>query len=175
MRKVPCFNPSCWSRRVHHERPDDPRGQVMCEVPDNWDGYAAFCSMMCAIEAGYMSLSIKDAPCKKCFVASKGENFVHHHGTWKCVKPELVDDDFSTGEQKFQDLWREREERLQKFRDKIEKKCPRCGSKGTQEERQFGMYVTSCVGCWLPYVDWDTWKESDDRQIEVGKIRKEVQ
>src|SRR5271157_2372325 len=96
MRKVPCFNPSCWSRRVHHERPDTPRGQVMCEVQDNWDGYAAFCSMMCAIEAGYMSLSLHDAPCKKCFVASKGENAIHHHGTWKCVKPEV-------DEQVFQD------------------------------------------------------------------------
>ncbi len=63
-RMVPCFNPACWSRRVHHEMPDVPRGQRMCEVPNDWEGYAAFCSMMCAVEAGYMSLSPKGEVCK---------------------------------------------------------------------------------------------------------------
>jgi len=111
--------------------------------------------MMCAIESGYMSLSIHDAPCTKCFVISKGENVVHHHGTWKCVKPEV-------DHAEFQRLWLEREKRLKAFRWKYEKKCPRCGGTGTQEERLNGQYVTSCVGCWLPYMEWDTWKEPAD-------------
>lgn len=125
----------------------------MCDVADDWDGYAAFCSFMCAIEAGYMSMSIVDGVCKKCFVASQGENAVHHHGTWKCVKPEVDDDEFAL-------LWAAREKRLQEFREKFgKKKCPRCENTGTHEERYHGQYVTVCTGCWLPYVEWDTWKE----------------
>ncbi len=155
MRKVPCFNPDCWSRRVHHERPDTPRGQVFVEVADDWDGYAAFCSYMCAIESGYMSMSIVDSVCQKCFVASKGEHAVHHHGTWKCVKPEVDETEFLL-------LWAAREKRLQEFRERFgKKKCPRCGDERTQEERRNGQYVTSCLGCWLPYVEWDTWKETE--------------
>lgn len=114
MRKVPCFNPACWSRRVHHERPDVFRGQVFVEVVDDWDGYAAFCSMTCALEAGYTSLSTLDAPCKKCFVESNGRNVIHHHGTWKCVKPEIE-------EKQFVSLWAAREEQLQAFREKLQK------------------------------------------------------
>jgi hypothetical protein len=115
MRKVPCFNPDCWSRRIHHERPDEPRGQRFVEVPDNWDGSHAFCSMMCAVESGFMSLvPAAYGPCKKCFVAVKGEDVIYHHGTWKCVRPEVTEDEF-------QQLWIGREERMQAFRDKLER------------------------------------------------------
>jgi len=50
-------------------------------------------------------------PCKKCFVAVKGEDVIYHHGTWKCVRPEVT-------EEEFQRLWIEREERMQRFREK---------------------------------------------------------
>ncbi len=112
-RMVPCFNPACWSRRVHHEMPDVPRGQRMCEVPNDWEGYAAFCSMMCAVEAGYMSLSPNGEVCKKCFVASGG-NPIYHHDTWTCYRPEVV-------EEEFQRLWDEREARMQAFRERLER------------------------------------------------------
>lgn len=112
MRKVPCFNPDCWSRRVHHERPDVPRGQRFVEVPDDWDGSHAFCSMMCAVESGFMSLNPTiGSLCKKCFVAVKGQDVIYHHSNWQCVKPEV-------DEEEFQRLWIEREERLQAFREK---------------------------------------------------------
>jgi len=129
--------------------------------------------MMCAVESGFMCLNILvcGGPCKKCFVAVRGQDVIYHHSNWKCVRPEPT-------EEEFQRLWTEREERMRSFREKFkmkyEKKCPRCGSTGTQEERQFGMYVTSCVGCWLPYVEWDTWKADGDEQVEVSKIRKGV-
>ena len=112
-RRVPCFNPDCWSRRVHHEMPDVPRGQVFIDVPDDWDGYGAFCSMMCAIESGYMSLTPTAEPCKKCFVFGKGY-LIHHHGTWKCVRPEVT-------EEEFQQFWGQREESLRAFREKLAK------------------------------------------------------
>jgi len=68
--------------------------------------------MMCAIESGFMCLNPSLAPvCKKCFVAVKGNDVIHHHSEWKCVKPEV-------SEEEFQRLWAEREERLRVFREK---------------------------------------------------------
>jgi hypothetical protein len=43
---VPCSGPSCAARRVHHERPDEPRGIQYCEVKANSTG-PAFCSIEC--------------------------------------------------------------------------------------------------------------------------------
>jgi hypothetical protein len=46
MKKLPCASPICGERRVHHERPDTPRGQQYCEVRANHTG-PAFCSLNC--------------------------------------------------------------------------------------------------------------------------------
>jgi len=53
--KVYCSNPKCWSRRVHHERQDTPRGQQIIEVLEDHEG-CAFCSITCACEAGYYNV-----------------------------------------------------------------------------------------------------------------------
>lgn len=52
MKKVPCSNPSCYSRRRHFEDQDTERGQQEVEVQDDYTG-KAFCSLTCACEAGY--------------------------------------------------------------------------------------------------------------------------
>jgi len=46
MKKVPCSGPGCEKRRIHYERPDTPRGTVLVEVPDTYEGNA-FCSIEC--------------------------------------------------------------------------------------------------------------------------------
>ena len=46
MKKVPCSSSACSERRIHHERPDDPRGQQYCEVKANHHG-PAYCSLNC--------------------------------------------------------------------------------------------------------------------------------
>jgi hypothetical protein len=67
---------------------------------------------MCAVESGFMSLvPAAYGPCKKCFVSVNGLDVIYHHGTWKCVRPEVT-------EEQFQRLWLQREERMQSFRDK---------------------------------------------------------
>lgn len=52
MKKVPCSNPDCNKRRIHHERPDETRETVLCDVPDDHAG-KVFCSITCACMAGY--------------------------------------------------------------------------------------------------------------------------
>jgi hypothetical protein len=44
--KRPCDGPGCSNRRIHHERPDEPRGVVMVEVPESYTG-KAYCSLEC--------------------------------------------------------------------------------------------------------------------------------
>ncbi len=108
-RKVPCFNQRCWSRRVHHERPDEPRGQQMVEVPLDWDGSCAFCSITCACEAGFMTLRVgKDDICKKCYVRGDGYE-IQHSPEWICTRPEVT-------EAQFLKVRAERDERLARFR-----------------------------------------------------------
>lgn len=51
MPKQACAGPGCASRRIHHERPDEPRGRQMVEVPEDHKGLA-FCSITCALLAG---------------------------------------------------------------------------------------------------------------------------
>lgn len=46
-RLVACAGPSCATRRVHHERPDTPRGQQYVRVPLGYDGQRVFCSLEC--------------------------------------------------------------------------------------------------------------------------------
>ncbi len=45
-KRVPCDSPGCGDRRVHFERPDEPRGTQYCEVKANHAG-PAFCSLNC--------------------------------------------------------------------------------------------------------------------------------
>jgi hypothetical protein len=45
-KKVPCSAEGCSDRRIHHERPDTPRGTQYCEVKANHTG-PAFCSLNC--------------------------------------------------------------------------------------------------------------------------------
>jgi hypothetical protein len=45
-KKVPCSSPSCSSRRIHHGRPDEPRGTVWLDVPEGFEGHA-YCSVEC--------------------------------------------------------------------------------------------------------------------------------
>jgi hypothetical protein len=62
MKKVPCSNTSCNQRRVHWSIPDEMRETVLCEVADDYNG-KTFCSITCAIIAGYFSVTngwIKD-------------------------------------------------------------------------------------------------------------------
>ncbi len=47
-KKQQCNGPHCTSRRVHHERPDTPRGVQYVEVPEDYSG-PAFCSISCQI------------------------------------------------------------------------------------------------------------------------------
>ena len=56
MKTIPCGNPSCSERRIHHERPDEMRPQQQCEVPDDYQGLS-FCSISCACMAGYYSVT----------------------------------------------------------------------------------------------------------------------
>jgi hypothetical protein len=48
MKKVPCCSSACSGRRVHHERPDTPRGTQFCTVKANHTG-PAYCSLNCYI------------------------------------------------------------------------------------------------------------------------------
>lgn len=53
MKQIPCSNPTCSDRRVHHERPFEKRPHVMIEVSDDWDGKPyMFCSYECACYSG---------------------------------------------------------------------------------------------------------------------------
>lgn len=111
-RRVPCFNPKCWSRRIHHERPDTPRGQQMCEVPLDWDGSGAFCSITCACESGFMALRVDpEKCCKKCFVRTDGTEIVHS-SDWVCTRAEVT-------EKQFLKVKKQRDERLARFRETV--------------------------------------------------------
>lgn len=87
--KVPCSNPTCGTRRRHHEDPYTERGTVMMELPDDWKGKYAYCSLTCAAEAGYSLLRMTD-PCPKCLVAY--ENQIQHSKDWKCDSPEVTEE-----------------------------------------------------------------------------------
>jgi len=52
MKNIKCGNNTCWTRRPHHERPDETRSHQLVEVEDEYEG-KAFCSISCACEAGY--------------------------------------------------------------------------------------------------------------------------
>lgn len=50
--RVECSYEGCGERRIHHERPDEPRGKVLVEVPDGHDD-ETYCSITCAAMDGY--------------------------------------------------------------------------------------------------------------------------
>ena len=56
MKKVPCSYPKCGEYRVHYERPDEPRGTQMIDVPDDFDR-KAYCSISCACMDGAMTMA----------------------------------------------------------------------------------------------------------------------
>ena len=45
-KKIKCSGPGCENKRVHHERPDTPRGPQYLDVPEDYYG-KAFCSIEC--------------------------------------------------------------------------------------------------------------------------------
>jgi hypothetical protein len=45
-KKMPCSSAACSERRIHHERPDTPRGIQICTVKANHIG-PAYCSLNC--------------------------------------------------------------------------------------------------------------------------------
>ena len=45
-KRVPCMGPNCALRRVHHERPDTPRGQQYLWVPEDHEA-PVFCTIEC--------------------------------------------------------------------------------------------------------------------------------
>ena len=51
-RKLACGYKDCGNRRVHHERQDTPRGTQYIDVPDDFKGDVAYCSITCACMAG---------------------------------------------------------------------------------------------------------------------------
>lgn len=57
MKSLPCCNPNCNKRRIHHEQQDVMRETRMVEVDDDTTVYdAVFCSITCACMDGWMSL-----------------------------------------------------------------------------------------------------------------------
>ena len=48
MKRVLCASTSCPSRRVHHERPDIPRGEQWFWVPEETPG-PCYCSVECSV------------------------------------------------------------------------------------------------------------------------------
>lgn len=55
-RKIACSGPGCADHRRHWYDPDTPRGVQMVEVPDDFKGDKAYCSLTCAILDGAMKL-----------------------------------------------------------------------------------------------------------------------
>jgi hypothetical protein len=55
MKKIPCGNPECDQRRIHHEWQYKMRPHQMVEVEDDYNG-KAFCSITCACIAGYYNV-----------------------------------------------------------------------------------------------------------------------
>lgn len=90
MKKVVCPGPACQSRRVHHQRQDEPRGPQMVQVSDDWpEGRPAHCSMTCALIDGFMTLAYVEEGegCPKCW--AQGIN-IKHREDYKCLEPEVV-------------------------------------------------------------------------------------
>ena len=57
MKRLPCKHEKCGERRVHHDRPDTPRGVRFVDVPDDFtEDDPVFCSITCAVLDGWMSL-----------------------------------------------------------------------------------------------------------------------
>lgn len=56
MRRLLCAGVGCAERRRHHEDPDTPRGPQYVDVPDDFEGERAFCSLTCAATAGAIRL-----------------------------------------------------------------------------------------------------------------------
>jgi hypothetical protein len=54
-KKLPCSGPQCSERRIHYERPDEPRGIQYVEVPEDFTG-KAYCSHTCAMLDGALKL-----------------------------------------------------------------------------------------------------------------------
>lgn len=76
MKKIPCANATCGERRIHHERPDEPRGTQMVQVADDYEG-RVYCSIecYCYFKADHPELEIehlvsipKDCQCAWCKV-----------------------------------------------------------------------------------------------------------
>lgn len=59
MRVQCCEFDTCSLRRIHHEQPDTPRGVRYFEIPDDASG-PFFCSLTCAMYAGFMSVKYED-------------------------------------------------------------------------------------------------------------------
>jgi hypothetical protein len=55
---IACFGPYCASRRIHHTRPDTPRGTQYVDVPLEFTGEHAFCSLKCQMY--YYKGTLKD-------------------------------------------------------------------------------------------------------------------
>jgi len=65
-KKLPCCYPECWQRRIHHERPDVPRGQQSIEVhADTPEDAPVFCSITCACMDGWMTVRYEDVETQK--------------------------------------------------------------------------------------------------------------
>lgn len=54
-----CDFDHCSLRRIHHERPDESRGLRTIEVDEGYNE-PWFCSMTCAIMAGFQSVRFED-------------------------------------------------------------------------------------------------------------------
>lgn len=86
--KRECKAPDCAERRIHHERPDVPRGPQYVEVPDDYPAHRpVFCSMTCAIMGGYMTLNGTGNDCPKCLVAG---HKIEHHSGYVCDQSEVT-------------------------------------------------------------------------------------
>ena len=87
MKKVVCPSRGCQDRRQNWSNPDTPRGPQMVEVPDDWaEGKPAYCSMTCALIAGFMTLEyVRDEDaCPKCLVQGVK---VKHGKDYQCMEP----------------------------------------------------------------------------------------
>lgn len=93
MKEIVCPAPGCQGYRKHWCDPDTSRGPQIVEVPDDWpEGKPAFCSMTCALYAGYMTLEYvsEENACPQCL--AQGIK-VKHSKDSKCVEPEIRTDD----------------------------------------------------------------------------------
>lgn len=55
--KRPCNGPGCDKYRIHHERPDEPRGVKYVDAPDDYPlDKPVYCSITCALMGGAISM-----------------------------------------------------------------------------------------------------------------------